>query len=186
MRTFVAINPTTKERERLERGARRLKEASFPVRWVRPEYVHLTLKFLGEIPESQLAEVASEIDRVVSNVNPFQLVAAGFGAFPSPRRPQVLWIGVEASSTLRSIQRQVEHSMEELGFQGEKRSYHPHLTLGRVRRNTSASDFRGLEELMRDLDYEDMFQVRCIDVMQSRLTSSGALYDVLHSAGLGS
>lgn len=184
MRIFVAINLPADMRRRLESAAEPLREEAFPVRWVAPANVHLTLKFLGEVTEERASAVTAAIDDVVAGVAPFQLIAEGFGAFPSPERPQVVWIGIELSAELRSLQERVERALAELGFPRENRSFHPHLTIGRARKGAARSAFRGLGASMGKLEYHDEFQVRSIDVMKSRLTPSGAIYSVLHSAEL--
>lgn len=184
MRVFVAINPTAREQGRLWRTTRNLRERDYPMRWAPPENIHLTLKFLGEVEDERVSEVSAAVDRAVSEFDVFQLVAGGFGAFPSLRRPQVLWSGVEPNPTLRSVQDQLEGALAGLGFAREKRSFHPHLTLARAKRGARASQFRGLSELVGKIEYTDRFEVWAIDVMRSQLTRSGALYDVVHSSSL--
>lgn len=169
----------------MERAAERIRARAFPIRWVRPEGVHVTLKFLGEVVEGRVPEVTSAVESGVADLSPFRMEARGFGAFPTPRRPRVVWIGVEPSEALRTLQARVERALETLGFAPEGRPFHPHLTLGRAKAGARAADFRGLAELMEELEYEATFEVRCIDVMRSKLTPRGAIYDVVHSAELG-
>ncbi len=185
MRVFVAINPTAKEQGRVWRASRNLREQDYPMRWAWPENIHITLKFLGEVEDKHVSEVSAAVDRAVSGFDVFQLVVRGFGAFPSLRRPQVLWAGVEANRTLQSVHDQLEGALEGLGFAREKRSFHPHLTLARAKRGARAGDLRGLSELVGKIEYTGRFEVRSIDVMRSQLTRSGAVYDVAHSSSLG-
>jgi 2'-5' RNA ligase len=186
MRIFVAINPTAEVRARLAEAARGLREAGFPVRWVPPENVHLTLKFLGEVPEGRVPEICSAVDSAVAGAGPFEMAVSGFGAFPSLRRPRVVWAGIELSPPLERLQAELERALAAIGFPKEDRPYHPHLTLGRTQKYASASEFEGFAELVGRLEYDDAFHVRAVDVMRSRLMPSGALYDVVHSAGLES
>lgn len=186
MRLFVAINPSTAERARLAEASRALREAGYPIRWVAPENVHLTLKFLGEVVEAQVAGVCAAVDESAKQLGSLQMAVRDFGAFPNLRRPQVVWAGLEANASLEELQSRVEGALADLGFPHERRKFRPHLTLGRAQKRTRVSDFHGLEELVKGLSYDDVFEVRGVDVMRSRLRPSGAIYDVLHTAELGS
>ncbi|UCC47463.1 MAG: RNA 2',3'-cyclic phosphodiesterase [Gemmatimonadota bacterium] len=180
MRLFIAINPTSEERARLAEAARELRESDYGVRWVPPENVHLTLKFLGEVQEQRVAELSSGLGEAVKGRGPFKMAVSGFGAFPSPSRPQVVWAGVTPSSTLRELHEAIEEATALLGFERETRSFHPHLTLGRAQRRARPAEFGGLDELIGRLAYEDAYEVHCVDLMRSTLRPSGALYDVIH------
>jgi 2'-5' RNA ligase len=184
MRVFIAVNPTMEERKRLSVASSGLRDAGFPIRWVPAENVHLTLKFLGEVKEARVNELGSALGDAVDGVGAFEMVVHGFGAFPSPRRPNVVWVGIELNPSLETLQARVESALEKLGYRREERSFHPHLTLGRARKKVSASDFSGLDHLIERLDYDDRFRVSSVEVMCSRLMPSGAIYDVLNSAEL--
>jgi 2'-5' RNA ligase len=184
MRVFVAINLSDEERARLTGAARRLRESDFPVRWVPPQNVHLTLKFLGEVGEDRLAELYSAVDEASSGSAAFDMALRGFGAFPSLRRPRVVWAGVEHEATLARLQEKVEMGLEAVGYERENRRFHPHLTLGRARKGARAGDFDGFEDLVNGLSYEGRFRVTAVDVMRSRLDPGGAVYSVLHSTSL--
>ncbi|UCF20594.1 MAG: RNA 2',3'-cyclic phosphodiesterase [Gemmatimonadota bacterium] len=184
MRVFVAINPSTEERVRLNEASRSLREAGFPVRWVPPENVHLTLKFLGEVPEGGRAELVAAVDRAVAGVAAFRLRVQGVGAFPTLRRPNVVWVGIESSAPLKGLQSRLEDELWALGFPKETRAFHPHFTVGRSRRGVSAKEFDGLDSLARQIEYEDVFLVAAVEVMRSRLLPGGAVYDVIHRADL--
>ena len=133
MRTFVAVFPPPEIRNALVSAARRLPVTG-EVRWVRPENVHLTLRFLGEVPEEDLGRVAEALEPVRGRHEPFGVEPSGFGAFPSTRRGRILWAGIgEGSDRLRALAGDVEASLEPLGFGREARAYFPHLTLGRAR-----------------------------------------------------
>ncbi len=186
MRTFVALVPSDSEQTRLADAAASLRDADFPIRWVRPENVHLTLKFLGEVAEERVRDVCAAIDGAADGVAPFEMAIARFGAFPSLRRPQVVWVGVELESTLQALQESIEEALAALGFPREGRAFRPHLTLGRARKHVSPNEFRGLDDLVKRLEYRDAFQVRSVDVVRSRLRPTGAIYDVVHSAKLES
>ncbi len=186
MRVFVAINPSSEERARLAEASRALRDADYPIRWVAPENVHLTLKFLGEVAEAQLPGVCAAVDESAKGLGALEMAVRDFGAFPNLRRPQVVWAGLEASTALEALQSRVEGALADLGFPRERRAFRPHLTLGRAQKRTRVSDFDGLEELVKGLSYDDVYRVGGVDVMRSRLMPRGAIYDVVHTAELGS
>jgi 2'-5' RNA ligase len=179
MRLFIAINIPKKERDRIHRSTRPLRERSFPVRWVPSELFHLTLKFLGEVPESSLAVVEKVLEKVAGNTDPFPMEIGGFGAFPTIRRPRVLWLGVEPSPALRCLKQDLEWALSEKGFDRETRAFHPHFTLGRARGEDGAGAFRGLDVLASELTYQSEARVWKMDLMESHLSASGPRYEVL-------
>ncbi|MGD8700544.1 MAG: RNA 2',3'-cyclic phosphodiesterase [Gemmatimonadales bacterium] len=184
MRVFVAINLNQQERAGLEAAARPLVESRFPVRWVPVQNVHLTLKFLGEVDEGRLPELFTAVDGAAAGSGAFDMAAKGFGAFPSLRRPQIVWAGVEVNPTLSDLQERLETALETLGYPRERRRFHPHLTLGRTRKQARPSDFKGFEDLVGQLVYEDVLHAAAVDVMKSDLKRSGAVYSVIHTVSL--
>ncbi len=185
MRLFIAINLTSEEKGRISQASRDLREAGFPVRWVTKENLHLMLKFLGETGEFRVADLSAVLDDTAMGFAPFDLEVRGFGAFPSPVNPRVVWIGIEPSAPLEKLKLQLETEVGPLGFPTEERPFRPHLTIGRARRDSSRSGFKGIDRLIADLNYEDSFCVAKVDLMSSRLSPSGAEYGVLHSAPFG-
>jgi RNA 2',3'-cyclic 3'-phosphodiesterase len=133
VRTFVAVFPPPEVRRALVGAAHELPVVG-EVRWVRPENVHLTLKFLGDVSEDDLDRVAEALEPVRLRHGPFEAGLSGFGAFPSSRKARIVWAGIgDGSEPLRALARDVEASLEPLGFEREDRAYVPHLTLGRAR-----------------------------------------------------
>lgn len=142
MRTFIAIELDDAIRQRLAAAQDRLRAAGCNVRWVKPEQMHLTLKFLGEIEEEAVDGVAAAMAAAAAGGKPFALTLAGLGAFPPRGAPRVVWAGAEEpSGTLAALHKRLEHQLARLGFERERRAYRPHLTLGRVK------DPRGREQL---------------------------------------
>ena len=139
-RVFVAVDLPEGVERALGEAARSLREARIEgLRPVRQEGVHLTLKFLGDVPESRLDEVARAVSDPVAGHRPFDISTGGFGAFPNTRRPLVLWVGIEGSvGPLMLLQADVDAALGALGFPTETRSFHPHLTLARLGRGMSA------------------------------------------------
>jgi 2'-5' RNA ligase len=138
MRLFVALNLPKKERDRIHRAARTLRDQGLPVRWIDAEQYHLTLKFLGEVRSDRVERIEAILDRVATGSPPFSVDLTGFGAFPTVRRPRVLWLGVEPTPALRCLKQDVEWALSDAGFDRETRAFHPHLTLGRVEREDGA------------------------------------------------
>lgn len=184
MRLFIALNLPKKERQRIHRAARPLRERELPVRWVDLDAFHVTLKFLGEVRPERIADVEGIMERVAAKTGPFQVSLGGFGAFPTLRRPRVLWLGVDASPELRCLKQDLEWGLSEVGFETETRAFHPHLTLGRADPADGAGAFRGLDALVADMTFQGTLNVRSIDLMRSHLSRSGARYSVLSSARL--
>lgn len=181
IRTFIAIDIPTELREALGEMISELKRTPADIKWVQPEAVHLTLKFLGEITPADVQSVFTVMEKVAANHHPFELFSASKGAFPSFRRPRVLWIGINQTnrSRLVQLQREVEQGMAEIGFPEEKRSFSPHLTIGRVRNP------RGIETAVQQfMEYpfpEYSIPVNALLVMKSELRREGARYSVQKS-----
>ena len=185
MRLFIALNLSEGAKEGVHNAARPLREAGLPVRWLDPDSYHITLKFLGN-PHPELApRVSDVIEEVAGKNRPFSMEIRGFGAFPTIRRPRVLWAGVEPVLALRCLKQDVEWGLAELGFSRETSAFHPHVTVGRARAETGAGAFRGLDALAAGLDYRHHIDVTSVEVMRSRLSRSGARYSVLSSVVLG-
>ncbi len=185
IRTFIAIDIPVRQKEQMANLQRRLRELGGRVSWTRPEGVHLTLKFLGEVEEGQLPQVAEAVRRATRGVAPFEVNIQGTGAFPDFRRPRVLWVGIEEpSGRLKVLAQAVERELRGLGFPPEGRDFSPHLTLGRVK------DPRGMEPVVRALRQEEFaggsFAVHEVLVMRSDLKPTGAEYTALHRIALSS
>jgi RNA 2',3'-cyclic 3'-phosphodiesterase len=184
MRLFVAVNLPKREKDRIFRAARPLRERELPVKWVQPDRYHVSLKFLGEVQESRLDDVEGALEKVSASTAAMDLEVSGFGAFPTIRRPSVLWVGIEPSPALRCLKQDVEWALSTCGFDRETRAFHPHITLGRADPEDGAGAFRGLDQLAADLDYEGEIKVRKVDLMRSHLSKDGAHYSVFSSAAL--
>lgn len=182
VRLFVAINPPDGVREHIAACTADLRSLT-GFRWVAPETIHLTLKFLGETDEGMARRVADALARVGSGRAPFTARLEAPGAFPSLRRPRVLWIGLDGGRELAVLYGELEDALTELGIERESREFHPHLTLGRARRGRSV-DERRLDSLLGRTKLSGSWRVERLDLMRSRLRPTGAVYDVLASAAL--
>ena len=184
MRLFISLNLPKKERQRIYRAARVLRDEDLPVRWIDPQNFHVTLKFLGEVRPDRIPDVEAAVEQVASTTTAFTVNLSGFGAFPTIRRPQVLWLGVEASPELRCLKQDLEWALADVGFEAETRAFHPHLTLGRAEASDGAGAFRGLDELVADMAFKGELKVHTMDVMRSQLSKSGPRYSGISSAKL--
>ncbi len=185
LRTFVALPLSEAGHERLDAVQQKLIRAlpDGAIRWVPPTNVHLTLFFLGDVAVGRLPVIREALAVVARNVAPFPFEVRGLGAFPHLRRPRVLWVGVaERAGRLALLHRAVNEVLAQVGFEPETRPFHPHLTLGRVRRgNSRAVEVQLAEELSAievGLLIEE--QARELVLFRSVLGSAGAEYTALH------
>lgn len=190
MRTFIAIELDKDLQDALSRLQQRIRDQVAPrsVRWVRPEGIHLTLKFLGDTPEDKIGEVKDAVRQAAARAAPFFFTVGGVGCFPNSRRPRVLWTGLqEPTGTLAALRDAVEAHVAPLGFPTERRPFRPHLTLGRVQRWASASDLRKIGEVVgiSEVGVADEFAANAVAFIKSDLGSSGAVYSTLCRAALG-
>jgi 2'-5' RNA ligase len=188
VRTFIAVEIPPSVQQELARIQERLKQGRLPVRWVAPEKVHLTLKFLGEISPEQVTAVGEATARVAADSQPFDLEAVGIGVFPNVRRPRVVWVGVEGDlGVLRRLQAYLETALAGLGFSPERRPFSAHLTMGRVRRRTSPGDARHVGEVVTGLQVSSLgrWRVDEIVVVRSDLRPTGPIYTPQRVASLG-
>ena len=135
MRLFVALDLDETVRERIATLLRQLEPAARQVKWVKPQSLHLTLKFIGEQPEDKLPALVEAISALPSP-GPVELSFRGLGCFPDERHPRVFWVGVLAPPALGQLAAGVEQALAPLGIAPEQRSFSPHLTLGRLRQGS--------------------------------------------------
>lgn len=185
VRLFVAVNLPDVLRRSLWTASEPLRAVGYPIRWVQLEGLHLTLKFLGEVTASREAEIIAALQSAVRGAKPFSLALDGLGAFPTAARPRVLWIGCEAAPPLELLQHRIERAFAEIGFPVEGRPFHPHLTVGRARRDARPRDFAELERTLAALEVHGDLLVSAVDLMESVLGRGGARYSRRHVVELG-
>jgi len=185
VRLFFAINLPAGEQERLHRATAHLRAADLPVRWVPPQNLHLTLRFLGSVPGQKVAAVREAGARAASGIAPFDVRLGGIGAFPTTRRPRVIWIGVQKAEPLLELRAALEEALAPLGFTPEDRAFEPHITLGRVRDGARPAQLARLVELAATIHYTGVLPVRSLDLMHSELGPGGARYVRIGAAPLG-
>jgi 2'-5' RNA ligase len=189
IRAFVAIELPEDLRRELDRVQGSLKGTGVAdhVRWVKPGGIHLTMKFLGDVPASTITEIVHAVTQGSEGVKPFTISFSGLGCFPSSSRPSVIWVGVEGDTgTLMRLQTAVEDSLSVLGYPAEKRKYTPHLTLGRVARDVAASERRRLGDMIGEHIVGSLGEIQVCDVclVKSELSPSGARYTRLAAVTL--
>jgi RNA 2',3'-cyclic 3'-phosphodiesterase len=176
VRAFVAVFPPPETQEALADAARGLPVVG-KVRLTPPANIHLTLKFLGDVSQEDLGRLAEALEPVRERHEPFEASISGFGAFPSPRRARILWAGIgEGAAELRALARDVEESLEPLGFEREDRTYVPHLTLGRARGRPVALE---TVETVESPSLVPEFFVCHAELVESVLGGAGAAYSTL-------
>ncbi len=179
IRTFVAAPLPEVVRAALGELAQQLAAHSQGVRWVRPENIHLTLRFLGDTDPEQVPALSKGLDEIAAPQPPFPMRLGGVGAFPNWKRPRVVWVGLEEEGEqLQKLRRAVERLARSLRWERETQEFKPHLTLGRVREGRSISQG---EWAVPPLD----FPIDRVELIESRLKPTGPEYHTLHQAVLG-
>lgn len=182
VRTFVALELSRELKQGILALIEELRGAGVRASWGRASTLHLTLKFLGDVDEDVLDAVVEAVGRAAREVDPFTLETGSLGAFPTPRRPRVLWLGVEPERVLFDLQEAAESELEKLGFPRERRRFHPHITLGRIRDPNAGSVQHLLEALEAPRERVVVNEVR---VMKSTLAPSGAVHEPIAALPLG-
>ncbi len=176
MRTFIAIEIPDEVKKQMAEAQGRLKGSGVEASWTRPEGIHLTLKFLGEVEESRIPEIMDALTRAVKGTGGFRLEITGVGAFPNPKSARVVWIGVSGDlERLTALQSSVEEAMAGLGMEREDRKFTPHLTLGRIKYIRLRDAWVSALDAMKDIRLAG-FDVDAVSLMKSELKRSGAVY----------
>jgi 2'-5' RNA ligase len=186
-RAFIALDLPDALRDHLGRAQQCLKDQGIHARWVRPAAMHLTLKFLGQLPLEMVDPVAAALDRISAHATALQLTATGLGVFPNQSRPRVLWMGIGGESEqLMMLQRSVEEALSSLGWPEERRPFQGHLTLARVKGRRPFE--KGLADMLAQCESRDalVFRADCLALYRSRLQPEGAVHDKLRRWPLNS
>ncbi|HUH66537.1 MAG TPA: RNA 2',3'-cyclic phosphodiesterase [Syntrophales bacterium] len=180
LRAFLAVDPPSNIYDEIVRIQERLKKAiKGDVRWVRPEGIHLTLKFFGWIYESDIANISQVVKDKAANMRPLSLHVRRLGVFPTATRPRVLWLGIDGDTEpLIRLQKEIDDGLLNYGFGKEDRPFKPHLTLSRIK---DPKGITGLVEAMKkNEDYTaGSFTVDGLTLFKSDLKPTGAVYTKL-------
>ncbi|MEM5786743.1 MAG: RNA 2',3'-cyclic phosphodiesterase [Syntrophobacteraceae bacterium] len=184
IRCFIAIALPEAVRRSLEELAFELKKADASVGWVRPEGIHLTLKFLGNISPALVEQIKPLLTGIASRTPVFKLIPAGCGAFPGTKQPRVIWAGLSGDKdSVARLQKEIESALAPLGFEPENRPFRPHLTLGRVK---GRQRLQVLQQILlsRQEFTAEPFDVTELVLYKSELRPDGARYTPLFRAPL--
>jgi 2'-5' RNA ligase len=187
LRTFVAVELSSSVTAKAVKLIERLRATGVEANWVKREDMHLTLKFLGDVRDTETPDVCRVVQAAAATVEPFEVVFRGAGAFPDAQRPRTLWIGVTTGEEeLVELQTAVEEGLHsQLGYPKERRRYVPHLTLGRVKH--LPDDPQALAAALEQAsDYDgDLTTVEEVVTFASFLRDTGPRYEALDHAPLG-
>src|SRR5262245_43890348 len=188
LRTFIAVEMSPSVIGRAGDLIDKLRVAPAEITWVRPQQMHLTLKFLGDVPDTDTPDICRVVSDVAEAFEPFEITLRGVGAFPNNREPRTLWVGIEdGADELKRLQAEIEQALKtKLGYAKEQRGFHPHLTIGRVKRELPGG--RGeLAQLLEKHGHVDA-DLAIIDevvTFASFLGRHGPTHDALGRAELG-
>ncbi len=177
MRTFIAIEISDEIKAGLTQAQRNLRDLGVvDASWTRPEGIHLTLKFLGEVSELKVPDIMNGLRRAAEGTGPFRLEVGGIGTFPSPKNARVVWVGLSGDvEKLSSLQAVIEETISGIGFERDERAFTPHLTLGRIKYIRSRDKWLKALEGVKDIRLSG-FDVAAVSLMKSELKPSGAVY----------
>lgn len=183
VRTFLAIHPSAELREAVAALQKELESSGAELRWVGPEALHLTIKFLGDVVERELPGVTRALEESLATLAPLDLEARGLGVFPGWKKPRILWIGLEGEGLMTLVDA-VESALSPLGFPPEAREFTPHVTVARVR---STRGMDGLGRQLRDLAERPLarFVVASATLTRSDLRPDGPIYKPIAVIPLG-
>jgi 2'-5' RNA ligase len=184
IRTFIAVTASPAIRQAALKLTATLGPLAGDVKWVAPENLHWTLQFLGEVEQLEIHSVCTAVSTAALEVDSFDVEARGAGAFPAPDRPRTLWIGAGAGAqAMVALHDAIQRKLTRLGYRSEHRRFVPHITLGRVGRDSPPRPL--VRELAGLAEYEaGSMLVDEVTVFASKLTSDGPVYEVLARAPL--
>jgi RNA 2',3'-cyclic 3'-phosphodiesterase len=181
IRTFIAIELNELLHRALGEVQEELKQerAARLVRWVAPESIHVTIKFLGDVDAERLYTLQRAVSAACTGIAQFGFELRGIGAFPNLQRPNVIWVGAQGQIEVAALlAEKIEAACAALGFPKEERPFTPHLTLGRVKREASFDDKRIVGEMISkaQVGIIGAVQVERVSVMKSELRPGGSIY----------
>ena len=187
LRAFIAVEIPAEVQQNVQRQTAAFRrEIDSLVRWVPAHNMHLTLKFLGDVSSKSVEFLMQMLRNEADAIQYFDLHLAGLGSFPNPRRPRLIYIGIQAPAALAALQRGIESASRRLGYESEERPFSGHLTLGRVKQNISAADQQKIRRALEGLQVDVLGTARVdsVHLYKSELNPGGSIYTRLYSAPL--
>jgi len=187
LRAFIAVEIPLSIRQAVCNATSNLqKELNSLVRWVPLENMHLTLKFLGDVSPANVDMLTQMISAEADLFECFELLFDGLGSFPSPKRPRVIFIGIQAPAVLNALHRGIESASRRLGYETEERDFSPHLTIGRVKQNVAAPEQQVIRRALEGTKIVSLGTARIdsVHLYKSDLKPTGSVYTRLYSAPL--
>lgn len=188
-RTFIALEMNEAQRRHLAAVIRQMALVLPGIRWVNPAGIHLTLAFLGELTDGQLAGVMHAVENVAHQASSFSYRLSRLGTFGSPRQPRVVWMGIdEPGGALSHLHRMLNRELDRRGFEVDKRPFSPHLTLARIRDPLPSDELQQLQTILtgkqEGIVSSTQYKVQYVNVMKSELSREGARYTCLQEYAL--
>ena len=185
LRLFVGIFPSQSTQEKLNKEAKNLsKQLQTEVRILAPEVLHLTVKFIGNVSETQLSDVTTAFLKATGNLPSASLQINQFRLFPSPRKPRVLAAEIERSPELDYIFQFFNQGFTDLGIVADRRSFNPHITVARTAKRISLRSRRWQKETIFPAPVQLIEPITSVSLVHSQLTPEGAKYNILSSVAL--
>lgn len=186
MRLFVAVNFPFEIKKSIGSFIQDLRKVKADLKWVEPENLHLTVQFLGNVSEEQVADIVEALKRPAAGIAPFTLKLSGVGVFPARERPRVFWVGAAGETDkLLELSRRVQRELKGLGFDPGKNKFSPHLTIARLRSPAGFSDVMDRAEKAAENKVFGSAKISTVDLMLSELGPKGPKYYTLARAPLG-
>jgi len=184
MRAFIAIEVPKDVKENIGGIIEKMKKFDAKVKWVKPENLHVTLKFLGEVQERYIGNLASLTEDALKGKSSFEVHFGGTGSFPGGKNPRVIWIGTSKGwEREKELAESIDEKLSKAGYEKEEREFSSHMTIGRVKER------RNIEALLKALDEEKDKEfgstiVDHVNIMKSTLTTKGPIYEVIKKIDL--
>jgi len=190
LRSFIAVETPAEIQHAIAQSTASLRNlVPKPlIRWVAPQNIHLTLKFLGDVSPTNLEQLAETLKSEAASHEMFSMSIGGLGAFPNQRRAHVIWIGLEAPLALAALHHGVDAAAAQLGYPGEDRPFSPHLTIGRVAQTASGSDLQIIRGALESTKVGILgtIRVQAIHIFKSTLQPGGSVYTRLYDLSMKS
>ena len=182
IRVFIAIKLSSQVQDELRLiGQQLIKRGVHGIRWVKPENIHLTIQFLGDISKRKLNDIIIGLNEASNLTMRFRVHIGGMGAFPHVRKPRVLWIGVDAPLELLDLHRNIKRGLEKIEIQTDGKVLRPHLTIGRVKRDASRHSLEIVSDMVENYEISTVGEqmVESIHLIESKLRPTGPIYKAL-------